>query len=367
MNTNQTLFESLAIADAEKIHSQVIAWFFNLPDEVLDAKVKLSVLKELFNLSNIEDENIGLIEKCETEVKNIDIFIETKKYVFAIENKLKSSEHTKQTDKYKEWIDEYAKAQQKYGKYGFLSLVGDNPENKDWQIITYEKLHESLNYCLIEIKKEKKEYHLLSDYVETIEKLVNAFKSFKTETEVFKYVFNKKGKNGYSNNEKNKENQNITIIRRNRLKTIFQKAFYRELCNALSLEHFEIDETHGNAQFITHLKRFSFKGKLFKIAFGMQQSTMKISVSPLEYKSSKKEEIKDFDKVFDSFKKVFNKYGNLNNPKTHARLSYSKPLDLKIFEYDFQKLLGILNTEIEGIRTLASEYMSINNFEEVKL
>jgi len=366
MNSNKTLFESLAIADAERVHSQVIAWIFFLPDDVIDHKVKLNALKDLFNLSNTNDEVIGVIERCETEVKNIDILIETNKYVFVIENKLKSSEHTEQTTRYKEYVEkEYASKTKRI--YGFLSLIEDNPKDKDWVVITYDKLHKALNDCLRKAKKGTREYYLLDDYVETLKNLVKAYKSFREEKEVFKYVFSKKEKKGFSNKEKEEENHSITIIKRNRLETIFQKAFYREVCNALSLKNFGIDETHGNAQFQTHLKRFKFNGKNFKIAFGIQQSTMKVSVSPLDYNNSKKDEIEDFESVFDSFKNTFNtnNFNRFNKPNKHARYSYSKAMDLKIFEYDFKELINYINEEITKAKDLALNYLNENNFEEI--
>jgi len=367
MSANQTLFESLAIANAERIHSQVVAWVFNLSDDVLGQKVKLNALKELFNLSNTKDEDIGVFETCETEVKSIDILIETQKYLFVIENKLKSSEHTKQTTRYKEYVEnEYANKTQRI--YGFLSLIEDNPEDKDWVTITYEKLHNILKDCLLEIKKEKREYHLLSDYVETLDNLVKAYKSFRTEKEVLKYVFNKKEKKGIGKSEDREyENSSIAIIKRNRLETIFQKAFFKELCNALSLNHFEVDETHGNGQFATHLKRFVFNGTELKIAFSIQQNTMKISITPLIYNKSRKEHIEKYEKAFNSFKIIFNANGfkKFNNPRRHARYSYSKVMNSKIFEYDYNELINYINEEITKAKDLASKYLNENKFEEI--
>ena len=92
-------FEFIAAADAEKVHSQTIGWIFSENCEVFDDNDKSSMLKELVN---VENEKFDFIPtRVDVEISDIDILITCGDKLIIIENKIKSSQHSNQLDKYK--------------------------------------------------------------------------------------------------------------------------------------------------------------------------------------------------------------------------------------------------------------------------
>lgn len=117
------LFESLGIASVEKMHTQFLYWFFNNGN--IPSKLKVSLLNNLFNQSlTSADVHIFAI----SEIDKIDLLITTGKAVFLIENKIKSSEHSLQTQRYT--VPSNYKSMPAF--YCFLTLINENPKNEEY-------------------------------------------------------------------------------------------------------------------------------------------------------------------------------------------------------------------------------------------
>lgn len=146
MYSRRTFFEFISLADAELIHSQMIAWILSKDFQGFKEPVncRKEILKNFFGLNDPED-----IVEISTESDSIDILIKLDKVVLCIENKLKSSQHSDQLNKYKNFIDSH------YGdverRFYYLTLIDEESGNQDW----INKSYRDLLSVLIELKNEK--------------------------------------------------------------------------------------------------------------------------------------------------------------------------------------------------------------------
>lgn len=148
------IFDILQSAKTEIRHSKVLAWLLTVDGnhalgeafvrEFIKTVIKKNTDKsnDIFEWSFVDYTSQIVL----TEQNNIDILVRFEgkdaKYVIAIENKTKTTEHKAgkseklQTDKYKEFVDnEYAD----YKKmYVYLTSMDDTPKNKAWCVISYE-------------------------------------------------------------------------------------------------------------------------------------------------------------------------------------------------------------------------------------
>ncbi|MCK5056360.1 MAG: PD-(D/E)XK nuclease family protein [Candidatus Aminicenantes bacterium] len=135
LKIRKTLMDQLEVTNIETIHSRILAWIFRLPDIY---KNKTELLGKLFDLQNLNEQKNF---QAYTEKSNIDLWIETNKYIFIIENKLKSSEFPGQTKKYRKDIKN-PKDKKLY--FGFLTLIKEYPKDPVWKVISYGKLLNAL-------------------------------------------------------------------------------------------------------------------------------------------------------------------------------------------------------------------------------
>ena len=105
----KTLFEMLAIADQERIHTQVIAWLLTYGSSPLSTTDQARLINHLFNVDLPVDEikNIKIL----TELNNLDLAIIHKKAFIVIENKLKSKQSKDQLKRYSTEIQNLISAQ----------------------------------------------------------------------------------------------------------------------------------------------------------------------------------------------------------------------------------------------------------------
>lgn len=160
------IFETLNIVSAEIRHSNVLAWLLN-PNanhglggyfvkqflkylisknkDYLDPQVSLFDF-EIFNYSFLE---------IRREWQNIDILIileeENKKYIIAIENKIKTSEHSKQLYRYRETVENEFKDYIKI--YVYLTPEDLIPSDENWITFNYQIIANLLE-DLVKYKKD---------------------------------------------------------------------------------------------------------------------------------------------------------------------------------------------------------------------
>lgn len=130
-------FSILRITQNEIRHSNFLAWLLT-PEEShnLNTLFLKWFLKELFSSEKIKWANEFKVDSIDLrsikilrEWKHIDIVIKHPDFVIAIENKVKSSEHSGQLRKYKDKIDESFPNLNK--GYVFLTIAGLEPLNEE--------------------------------------------------------------------------------------------------------------------------------------------------------------------------------------------------------------------------------------------
>jgi hypothetical protein len=353
-----TFFESLMLADAERIHSQTLAWILNLNESIFPKQEKSFLFKNIFNLSQdliIEDYYfIG------TEINSLDIVIRTDNTTMVIENKLKSSEHSFQSDKYLNALPNNLKSKEENTYFAFLSLTAESPKNPRWISVSFENLLKSLQ-C-IKWNKEDRSYVFIEEYIKTLENLVGVFNHFMQNHKEYETVFldgHKKKNEKDPEDEKYKNYSKKDYIRRNQLETIFQKAFIKKVVSDLDLEDYHISETHGVALLQVNRKKITIVNKTFNLGFQFQGNTMKINFSSEEYEKSKATQItKEMITAFESVFKNQNDFTRFNKPKTKAYMSVSKKLNKQLFEYNMEELKAFIKAILENLNILLPEFES---------
>lgn len=341
-----TFFDYLGIADIERIHSQTINWLLSLENSILDEQSKSTFLGRLFKIEEpIELKNI----KSDTEIARIDIFINSDKCQFLIENKLKSSEHH-QTDKYK--VPTQFKDSSKTVFSGFLTFINEQPINKEWVAISFKDLSESLK--TLKIDKNHKQAIFLEEYSQTIDNFVGIFNQFMSNHEDFSTVFTDGSKK--KSDKPKYDNELLDFIRRNQLETIFQKAFLQAICSdfAESINYkFNIGETHGTALIQIEMKEYEYESHRYQLGLQIQGKSIKINFAAQDYGNSSKDQLDtNFISLFSEVFRSKNGFKRLNKPKTNAYLSVSKQTEKEIYEYSKEEIRAIIKDELGKIEAL---------------
>lgn len=351
-----TFLESLLLADAERIHSQTLAWILNLNKDVFSNQEKSKFLKNLFQHSC----EIVIDEKyfVGTEINNLDIVIRTGNATLVIENKLKSSEHSSQTDKYLDAIPIHLKSKNNY--FAYLSLTAEAPKNSQWLVVSFEILLNSLQ--TVRWNEKDRTYLFVEDYMKTLTNLVNVFNDFMQKHKEYDTVFQDGHKKKHDKNHddlKYKNNFRKEYIRRNQLETIFQKAFLKEVVSDLELSSFYINETHGVALLQVNSKKLIIDGKVFILGFQLQGNTLKINCVKENYDKSKSNQIsEEMIRTFESIFRNQNGFKKLNKPKSKAYMSVSKKMDKQLYEYEIAELKLFIQSVLDNLTVLTPMFES---------
>ena len=248
-NMNGSFFDKIGVADMEKVHSAVIGWMFSDDCKALTKQKKSELLCSLFHVSPSQTFNSFVVE---VEHHDIDILIITDNNTcWVIENKVKSSQHSNQLDKYYDIINgnpvtigRKTQSIQNYmhlnAHYCFLTLVGEKPQclNNVWVNTTYNDFSKSLRGALFNANTNDDSI-ILNEYLYCITNLATALDDFINNHQQYPNVFI---------NGANKKKQNGNYIADNGLETIFQKCFLSHIKKQTKyFDDFDISETHGVA------------------------------------------------------------------------------------------------------------------------
>ena len=246
---NGSFFDKIGVADMEKVHSAVIGWMFSDDCCALNKQQKSELLCSLFNVRSVQAFNSFEVK---VEHHDIDILIITDNDTcWVIENKVKSSQHSNQLDKYydiingipvkigrKTHIIEDYKALNKH--FCYLTLVNEQPQciNNVWVNTTYKDFSKALKDALFNVNPND-DYIILKEYLCCITNLADALDEFINDHLRYKYVFD---------DGTNKKKRNGNYIADNGLETIFQKCFLSHIIGKTkNYSGFDISETHGIA------------------------------------------------------------------------------------------------------------------------
>lgn len=334
-----SFFESIGMADMEKVHSQTIAWFFSSDCNAMDPVGKEKILSSLLSRADLSK-----IRRVYTEYKSVDIVIETDLYVIAIENKIKSNQHSNQLERYKAVLSKDFEGKEKI--YLFLTLVAEVPQSSEWENISYQLLCGEMDAQYKERGNRKTtDGVIFADYLNTIKALGSIVDLFETDHRKFKNVFTDGGLKKHVKIEKSQiqgYSQAQKYVQNNQLETLLQKRFFSRIGKAFGEKTGLVgqnDETHGNALIHFTVGTFNYEGRRFEMAYQLQRNTVKFVFQAEVYQTSEETWItQDMIKKMEEIKELL-AYKRLNKPKTHAYLSISKKMPKKLWEYQYEELV----------------------------
>ena len=260
---NGDFFNRIGVADMEKVHSAVIGWMFSDVCEALTSNQKSELLCGLFDVTPVQYFDSFNVE---VEHHNIDIIIVTEENTnqecWVIENKIKSSQHSNQLDKYVDivqgkqvtightthQIEDYKKMSQ---HFCFLTLVNEQPQcsNAEWENKTYRDFSNLLmKYSLSSTNADAV---ILHEYLQCITNLADVLDDFLNNHRDYPNVFTDGAmqKDPSKKRHTNAKGKHAGFIAENGLETIFQKCFLSHIMNKTKYFKigFSILETHGVA------------------------------------------------------------------------------------------------------------------------
>ena len=221
----------------EKVHSAVIGWLFSDDCQALDNIQKSELLCSLFCVAPIK---VFQTIRVEVEQHNIDVIILTDENTpnaacWVIENKIKSSQHSNQLDKYvgivngeevtigrsKNTVKDYESFKK---HFCLLTLVDEKARCKKalWNNATYKEFSQLL--CAMTLKKNP-DGVILGEYRQCITNLSKALDDFLSNHQAYDNVFTDGSKKKGSNSKTRTSGKYSDFIAKNGLETIFQKCF----------------------------------------------------------------------------------------------------------------------------------------------
>ena len=246
---NGSFFDRIGLADMEKVHSAVIGWLFSDDCIALTNQQKSELLCSLFRVSPSQTFNSFVVE---VEHHDIDVLIITDNTTcWVIENKIKSSQHSNQLDKYYKIVNgEPVKIGRKIqniqdykqfkSHYCFLTLVNEKPQctNNVWVNTTYKSFSIALKNVLANVNRNNDSV-ILNEYLCCITNLATALDGFINNHQQYQNVFV---------NGANKKKNTGKFVAGKGLETIFQKCFLSHIISKTqNYSDFDISETHGVA------------------------------------------------------------------------------------------------------------------------
>lgn len=337
---NRTFFEYLGIADMERIHSQILAWIFSSDCNALNDSQKLDLLMSVFNLENVSE-----IKNILTESQRIDILIETDSELIVIENKLKSSQHSNQLERY---VELFSKSHKVKPKFYFLTLIDEVVKDTNWKRISYTYIYQALQK--LELNPSSHSV-ILTEYILYLGKLSELLIDFKNDSKKYDMVFldGKKKKADKLNFIYKTENEKF--IAENQLETILQKSFLNSLSQRINKVSTFVTDTRGDALIDFHLKPdIFFGGKKYMTMIQLQNDVIKFAFVVAEkYGSSRKDWIQNvIPKMVELSSENTFGYVKCNRPKTKAYISISKKLTLNYWHMNMDELVSYIETEIDN-------------------
>jgi hypothetical protein len=367
----ETFFEVIGLSDIERIHSQMFQWILSDSCSAMSERNKCNYVSEIFGVP------VEAIYGVNTELKSIDILIETDQHILVIENKMKTSQHSNQLTKYESYINENYPSTKKPLFY-FLTLIEEGCQDP-WRNINYHRIAEVMK---TKIELISADGIILNEYNKTIERLSSALKSFINSPDLYINVFRdgslKKSEKDFSNPELYPTSVS-KIIGKNQLETIFQKAYFNAVSTKLELNPNDVYilETRGNAILGFVIERIPYsveneKIKYFDLGMDYQNGSFKIFVTGTPYNDCSYTNLpKGIDVLMSELKDQYG-FNRVNPPSSKAQFSMTKKSNYfqnktvpKIDEFAIE-----FETNLEQAKTIIKNHFKpkfmqlLNNFEK---
>ena len=328
-------FEFIAATDAEKVHSQTIGWIFSPNSKTLSSNQKMQILFDLFDNHDLELADFE-VERVFVEFKDIDILIVCKNFVIVIENKIKSTQHSNQLNKYENIISEINEFNSKLykPKFIYLTLFGESAKNGNWKELSYSKLHDviisNLSEFTISPEIDIQEHYILKSYLNTINQLTSALDWIENDSQVRKWVFQNGdfAKSNIFNYDFVGKSSRIRYLAENGLVRFIQKYYYKKVIDYLNNQlqlinvsfFYESSSRNGGGliQITFNELAFTIDGEQYNIGYQIQGDSEKYNVANVKYVSSGKTEL-------NKMKQIVNLTAELDELKRILRFSKRNP------------------------------------------
>lgn len=351
-------FESLAIAGAERIHTQMIFWILT-ECSAYSQEAKSRLVCELFKVPAKHFEKI----ECHTEFKNIDLLICTDEFIGILENKLKASQRQDQLKDYWERICEYRKdyfPKATSMRAALLTLVDEPPEHPNWCSTSYGDFLSALQSLPMRSVRTA-DALIMKEYMATLQRLTRAVADFHKDHRSFPNVFTDGWKTKFAKSASAPQlNAGRAYIASTHLETVLQKSFLRLILAEMKLESSSVllAETRGTAFFEIPLRTIHYRGHAFSLGFQLQGRTMKFNIGGRDYATSTPDWIDESLK--ESFRSLVREAGysaRFNTGPKHAYLSGSRYLPGELHEMERSALVDLLSAAYEQARQAAEQWL----------
>lgn len=379
-NLKPGFFEFIGIADAERIHSEMISWMLSVNSPLKTLKAKNQFLGVLLNLkSNFEEIN------SVTEFKSVDIMIVADNDIFIIENKLKSSEHSGQTTngKYEDKIKAAIKKKEgqftsneelKNGKY-YLTLIDEKAKDSKWVNISYRRVHEAFEKTSSQVFPEHSPQ--INEYIKTLSKLLSVVDEFGKDHQQFPNVFSDGGKSKWEKLTLMKNyNDSQRYVAMCQLEKPLQRMFALRCVKQLDLKEKKESCCVGKSgssgestiQIVFRDYDVKLGGRMYELGLQFQGRSIKVNLcikeeAGITYKKSSRNWISDevreeFKSFASTFTSEFNDKWRFNDSKKTglAYLSLSRNLGKEnpLSGYSLDGLVSLYNEELNLARSRCS-------------
>lgn len=367
----ENFFNVIGVADMERVHSAVIAWMLSDECEAMNVNERSALLNDLFKRDG--QGSLASI-KAYVEWNDIDILVLTENLngdneCWVIENKIKTSQHSNQLEKYKEIVDEKFKDCGKH--FVFLTLIGETAlaGNGEWVNTTYETLMKSLEKHL-NVSPDNADSVILGEYYRSIRQLVGVSNEFISHPESYPTVFTDGSTKKEDKSERHYDNETSRFIGMNGLETIFQKMYFAQVLHDvlsssnIKCESWHIGETRGNADFAIHLNGLAKNTFLFDMAF--QNGTFKFAVCRNYWTDTSAKNIREVLAWSDDMRelqKLYPDYSRMNSARSRARISVSKKIEVNgghWYQMPRDKFCSLVKAEFENAYNMMNDIVKIH-------
>jgi hypothetical protein len=344
---DRTFFEYLGLADVERVHSQVLAWILSADCRAYSEPSRCSLFHELFGF---EPEGTVTVH---TEFEHVDLVVETADRVVMVENKLKTSQHSDQLNRYRA-IGE-TKFRGKHVDHYFLTLVAERAE-APWKILSYDRLHDAL--MTIPVGPDPHGY-IVMDYIRSIGRLTAVVRHFATHHQDYDRVFLDGSTSKAEKRQRDWSDPRMAFVANNQLETILQKYHLKLLADEIKARAYTVGETRGVAFLDIYVQRgLLYAGEKYFTALQFQGGTVKFQFVSTRYARSSKEEVAGIVPYMRALTEGSERYRNLNAGTSKAYLSVSGRLtDGPYWKLDKHKLAALMNNELLVARSFTDQLL----------
>ncbi len=337
----------------------MIAWIFSDECMALSRTQKIALFNQISNLRADSSDEI----KCWTEYKNIDIIIQAGNNLFVVENKLRSSQHSDQLNRYHEIIS----TDIQFGHisnvtYCYLTLIREQSLHHEWATLSYFDLLSKLEE-ITTVPVDNAHFVILVEYKATLQNLTQAMIEF-LENKHLRYELLSR---------QSQQSDFGQYIESNNFLPIFQKAtlikVWEGLQQSFPFYTVEIGETHGTALMDILFREFELKDdngqhRLFKTGIQFQGDVAKISFAAKRYQDSDPSWIPQA--IYKWFEATSTRLGyRYNRPRSKSFLSISRKLitspQIKnsSLELPIEKIVEYFTDEIYDAEKVLQEFHTI--------